>query len=172
MASRLGRSRLFLNSRSIALYLPADGEMDTAPLLALARRLKRRCFLPVLRGAPHYSLWFAEYRPGDPLRPNRFGILEPALGRRKILPAWGLDLILLPLVGFDQAGNRLGMGGGYYDRTLAFLHRRLHWRRPRLIGLAHECQRVERLAAKPWDVPLDGVATEACIHRWRRRPGG
>jgi len=168
LASHLGRSRLLLNSRRVALYLPADGEIDTVPLLRLLRRLKRRCFLPVLRGAPHYALWFVEVRPGDRLKANRFRILEPSIRRRKPAPAWGLDLILLPLVGFDGRGNRLGMGGGYYDRTLAFLRRRRHWRRPKLIGLAHECQRVDELAANPWDIPLDGVATEAAIYRWQR----
>jgi 5-formyltetrahydrofolate cyclo-ligase len=168
LARLLGRSRLFRNARSLALYLPADGEIDTAPLLTLARRRKRRCFLPVLRGASHDALWFVEHRPGDPLRPNRFGIPEPFPRRRKVLPAWGLDLILMPLVGFDEEGNRLGMGGGFYDRTLAFLRHRRHWRRPRLVGLAHGCQGVARLPINPWDVPLDGVATEARLYLWRR----
>jgi 5-formyltetrahydrofolate cyclo-ligase len=69
------------------------------------------------------------------------------------------------LVGFDRACHRLGMGAGFYDRSLAFLQQRRHWRRPRLIGLAHECQRVEALAPKPWDIPLDAVITEAAIYR-------
>jgi 5-formyltetrahydrofolate cyclo-ligase len=86
-----------------------------------------------------------------------------------------LDLLLVPLVGFDADCNRLGMGGGFYDRTLAYLTRRTHWRRPRLVGIAHECQRVERLETGPWDVPLDAVATERRLY-WRpgsaRRAGG
>ena len=68
------------------------------------------------------------------------------------------------LVGFDARCNRLGMGGGYYDRTLAYLRHRVHWRRPLLVGVAHECQRVERLEANPWDVPLDLVVTERRIY--------
>ncbi len=168
LAARLGTPMPLRAARRIALYLPADGEIDTAPLIARLRRLKRRCFLPVLRGAPHYSLWFAEFRPGDKLIPNRFRIPEPSLRHRKPVAAWGLDLILLPLVGFDETGNRLGMGGGYYDRTLAFLRRRRHWQRPRLIGLAHDCQRVARIDANPWDIPLDGVATETRLYRWKR----
>lgn len=138
--------------------------MDPGPLLALAGRPERRVFLPVLRPDPQPRLWFLPYAPGDPLRANRLGIPEPRGGRRGAVPPWALDLILVPLVGFDADCNRLGMGGGFYDRTLAFLHRRRHWHRPRLIGLAHECQRVNRLEPRPWDVPLDAVATERRIY--------
>jgi 5-formyltetrahydrofolate cyclo-ligase len=70
-------------------------------------------------------------------------------------------------VGFDGECNRLGMGGGFYDRTLAYLRQRTHWRRPRLIGIAHACQRLDRIDPRPWDIPLDGVATEERIY-WRR----
>jgi 5-formyltetrahydrofolate cyclo-ligase len=73
---------------------------------------------------------------------------------------WALDLVLLPLVGFDDAGGRLGMGGGFYDRSLAYLARRQSWRKPTLLGLAHECQKVERLAQASWDVPLAGTVTD------------
>jgi 5-formyltetrahydrofolate cyclo-ligase len=79
--------------------------------------------------------------------------------------AWTLDLMLVPLVGFDGACNRIGMGGGFYDRTLAYLRRRRHWRRPRLIGIAHECQRVDRIDPRPWDIPLDAVVTEQGVYR-------
>ena len=75
-----------------------------------------------------------------------------------------LDLILAPLVGFDTHGNRLGMGGGYYDRTFAYLKHRLHWQKPRLIGLAYELQRVADLANHAWDVPLQSVVTEQHIY--------
>jgi 5-formyltetrahydrofolate cyclo-ligase len=70
-------------------------------------------------------------------------------------------------VGFDVECNRLGMGGGFYDRTLSYLRQRTHWRRPRLIGIAHACQRLDRIDPRPWDIPLDGVATEERIY-WRR----
>lgn len=73
---------------------------------------------------------------------------------------WALDLVLLPLVGFDDAGGRLGMGGGFYDRSLAYLARRQNWRKPTLLGLAHECQKVDRLAQASWDVPLAGTVTD------------
>ena len=107
---------------------------------------------------------------GDRLVRNRFGIPEPSLRQHRIALPWALDVILVPLVGFDSACRRLGMGGGFYDRTLGFLRHRTHWRRPTLIGLAHECQRVAELEAQPWDVPLDMVVTEKRVYV-RRPPG-
>lgn len=91
---------------------------------------------------------------------NRFGIPEPDRNAKR-LPSRLLSVVLLPLVGFDSDGNRLGMGGGFYDRTFGYaIHSSA--RRPRLIGVAYECQRsADGLPRRPWDVPLDGVVTEA-----------
>jgi 5-formyltetrahydrofolate cyclo-ligase len=163
----LGREPTFLAARRLAAYWPADGELDPQPLLAVARLRGRRTYLPVLRGPAQGRLWFLPYRPGEPLRLNRYGIPEPRRRREHIRLAWHLDLLLVPLVGFDGECNRLGMGGGFYDRTLAYLRQRTHWRRPRLIGIAHACQRLDRIDPRPWDIPLDGVATEERIY-WRR----
>jgi 5-formyltetrahydrofolate cyclo-ligase len=165
----LGKDPAFLRARRLAAYWPADGELDPRPLLALARRRGRRIFLPVLRRPSQGRLWFLPYQPCEPLSPNRFGIPEPRRRRQHIRLAWHLDLLLVPLVGFDRDCNRLGMGGGFYDRTLAFLSHRSHWRRPRLIGIAHECQHLQRIESRPWDIPLDGVATERRIY-WKRGP--
>jgi len=159
----LGKHPLFLRARRIGAYFALDGEIDPAPLLQLAQTYHKQCHLPVLRPHPRRKLWFVSVQPGDPLVPNRYGIPEPSLRNGQIRLAWALDVLFLPLVGFDAQGNRLGMGGGYYDQTLAYLSQRQHWRRPLLVGLAHECQRVERLAAQPWDVRLDMVVTEAGI---------
>jgi 5-formyltetrahydrofolate cyclo-ligase len=167
MTRLLCRSSLFLNSVRIALYLPTDGELATDLILKRALRHHKRCYLPVLRPNPQRSLWFAEYRTGDPLKPNRYGIAEPCIRHRPPVSLWGLDLILLPLVAFDPHGNRLGMGGGYYDRTLACLKPRRYWSGPKLIGVAHELQRVNGLSPQPWDIPLDGVVTEQAFHLWR-----
>jgi 5-formyltetrahydrofolate cyclo-ligase len=111
-------------------------------------------------------LQFLPLEPGDPMRPNRYGIDEPAAGRAP-WPLWTLDLILMPLVAVDRQGNRLGMGGGYYDRSLAALSR--GGRRPLLIGLAHQCQCTATLPDAHWDVPLDGVITEAGCHAFSLR---
>ncbi len=152
----------FLKARHIATYIAADGELDPSGLLTSA--LAKQWYLPVLRPKPHIKLWFARYRPGQDMRNNRFGIPEPPLKHRYIRPPWALDLILMPLVGFDADCNRLGMGGGYYDRTLAYLRHRTHWRKPVLVGVAHECQRLDALPVRDWDIPLDYVITEAGVY--------
>ncbi|MBK1643476.1 5-formyltetrahydrofolate cyclo-ligase [Thiocapsa imhoffii] len=168
----LQRHYPFVRARRIAAYWPCDGELDVRPLMRRAQQRGQSLYLPVLArglGSRRTPLLFAPYRPGMPMRPNRFGILEPAVDRRHRQRARDLDILLMPLVGFDGAGNRLGMGGGYYDRTLARLNQRRLWRRPRLIGIAHECQRVPQLDARPWDVRLDLVATERCLEIPDRR---
>ena len=97
---------------------------------------------------------------------NRYGIPEPAHpNKARNFPLRSLDLVLMPLVGFDTQGNRLGMGGGYYDRSFAFLHRHSHWRKPHLMGTAYEFQRLSKLDAQPWDVPLDAIVTEANLYK-------
>lgn len=161
VARRLAASPLFRAARRIAVYLPHDGELDPTPLLRRAWACGKTCYLPVLHGK---RLVFAAYRKGDGLRRNRFGIPEPVLPALKRVGAVALDLILVPLVAFDAQGNRLGMGAGFYDRTLAARARRTHWRRPRLIGVAYDFQQVAKLAPAPWDVPLDSVVTPGEWH--------
>jgi 5-formyltetrahydrofolate cyclo-ligase len=168
MTRQLCRSPLFQRSRRIALYLPADGEMDTGLILATTRARNKRCFLPVLRPGNCRRLWFAQYQAGDRLYSNRFGILEPNIHAQPPVTPWSLDLILMPLVAFDPKGNRLGMGGGFYDRTLSYLRTRRHWRSPKLIGIAHELQRTTAVNSMQWDIPLDGVVTEQNFYRWKR----
>ena len=159
----IGCHPLFLRSRHIAFYLPNDGEIDVTPLLQRALAMGKQCYLPVLSPLYHNRLWFAPYHHCAPLVANRFGIPEPQCNWRDTRRVWTLDLVLTPLVAFDAAGNRLGMGGGYYDRTLSYLARRQHWRKPRLIGTAYSFQEVEALPHQSWDVPLEGIATEASL---------
>jgi 5-formyltetrahydrofolate cyclo-ligase len=106
-------------------------------------------------------LRFAPWRPGEPLVPNRFGIPEPAIATDMLLDARELELVIAPLVAFDAACNRVGMGGGWYDRTFAF---RREQPTPKLVGAAYELQRVDSIAAAPWDVPLDAVCTEVATY--------
>jgi 5-formyltetrahydrofolate cyclo-ligase len=164
LARNAMRGGILRRHRRIAFYLPADGEIDILPLLVRASSIGRQCYLPVLDPLRTSRLWFMPYRPGDALVLNHFGIGEPALGARERVPAADLDLVLMPLLAFDDSGNRLGMGGGYYDRTLAFLRTRRSWRRPALCGVAYSFQRVTALQAEPWDVPLDGCLTEQGVH--------
>lgn len=154
----------FKASRRIACYLPNDGEIDPRSLIAEIWNRKRECYLPCLSRVGNDRLGFAHFTPDTPLVHNRFGIPEPDVSPSRWLRAAQLDLILMPLVGFDLHGNRLGMGGGFYDRSLNFLRYRQHWRKPRLIGLAHDFQRVDKLKAQPWDIPLDWVVTDRAIY--------
>ncbi|QJD28589.1 5-formyltetrahydrofolate cyclo-ligase [Methylococcus geothermalis] len=150
----------------IAAYLAHDGEVETTALFEYLRELGRTGFVPILRKEPRRMLWFGPYAGTASMRPNRYGIPEPPVDQGTITDARELDLVFMPLVAFDPRGNRLGMGGGYYDRTFAFRLDEPASAKPRLIGLAFEGQKVERLEAQPWDVPLDAVVTEAGIYRF------
>jgi len=147
-----------LRSQHIAFYLPNDGEIDPSPLIRFLERCGKQCYLPRLHADGSNRVWFVRYHSGDKLSDNRFGIPEPCVQNQK-LPAWALQTVLMPLVGFDRSGNRLGMGGGFYDRTFAFKRQRPH-SRPLLIGLAHSIQEVPELPTESWDMPLDIIATE------------
>jgi len=165
LCRQLARQPLFLTSQRIAAYLPADGEVDPRTLIELAWRMGKQVYLPVLVPHRENRLWFARYLPDTRLVSNRFGIAEPETVHRQRISTQGLDLVLAPLVGFDAQGNRLGMGGGFYDRSLAFLQRRQHWHKPRMVGLAYDFQQLPALPAEPWDVPLSAVVTEhGCLH--------
>jgi 5-formyltetrahydrofolate cyclo-ligase len=113
---------------------------------------------------------FVALAPGSTARRNRYGIEEPAATTRYLVPV-GLDVVLVPVVGYDRRGNRLGMGAGFYDRAL---RRRLDagrtWRRPWLVGVAFACQELPGIAASPWDVPLDLIVTEQGIVVPEHRP--
>ncbi len=160
LARRLIGSALFRRSRHIALFIAADGEPDLAPLIAQAWAMGKCLYLPVLTPERRNRLWFAPYRRGEPLRLNRFRIPEPRANWSQMRRPWAIDLILTPLVAFDAQGHRLGMGGGFYDRTLAYLSQRRHWRKPALLGVAHALQQHPALPHAAWDIPLHGVVTE------------
>ena len=157
LARNICNHRLVTNSRHIATYLAADGEIDPWPLTHKLWSSGKTLYLPVLAPFSRQRLWFARYTPGDALAANRYGIPEPVV--RELIKPWALDLILTPLVAFDTTGHRIGMGGGYYDRTFAYLRHQHHWRRPRLVGTAYAFQQVRRLESADWDVPLSLIAT-------------
>ena len=158
VARRLAETAEFVAASTLAGYWACHGELDPAPLLERAWAMGKAVYLPVLAGD---ALQFAPYRSGRPLRRNRFQIPEPEVSPAEWLPPSALDLVLTPLVAFDSTGTRLGMGGGFYDRSFAFLRDPdQSGQRPRLVGLAYEFQQVEALVRQPWDVPLDAAATE------------
>jgi 5-formyltetrahydrofolate cyclo-ligase len=143
----------------VALFLPNDGEPDLGALISSAWRSGKRVYLPVLAPVGGNRLWFRRYRADSRMLPNRFGIPEPSAPDPLIHPRH-LDLVLAPLVAFDAEGRRLGMGGGFYDRTFDFLVRHKGWRHPRMVGVAHHFQQVDTLPVESWDVPLAALVTD------------
>jgi 5-formyltetrahydrofolate cyclo-ligase len=139
----------------VAGYWALDGEIA---LHAWQLRLPPACTycLPVL--GDDERLRFAPWRPGAPLRNNRYGIPEPDVASEALLTADLMALVVVPLVGFDTHGHRLGMGGGWYDRSFAFRQRQPA--PPWLVGAGFAVQRIDALAAETWDVRLDAVCTE------------
>ena len=155
LATRLFALPFFPAQGYVAGYWAMDGEIG---LHSWQLRLPPGLVycLPVL--ADDQTLRFAPWRPGDELVTNRYGIPEPDVDARSGLLATDMALIAVPLVGFDGAGHRLGMGGGWYDRTLA--PRLQRPAPPWLVGVGFEAQRIEAVGAQAWDVPLDAICTE------------
>jgi 5-formyltetrahydrofolate cyclo-ligase len=166
-ASAITRMAAFRHRSRVAIYLPFDRETNTAALLIAARRRGIRIYVPVVSDLRHRRLRF--YRLTGKTRRGVFGISVPHRlshrGAPPIAPRW-FDLIVVPLVGIDAKGRRLGMGGGFYDRALAFRHVRRHWIGPRLVGLGFDCQRVHCVFADRWDVRLDSLATESGLQHF------
>ena len=144
-------------------YWATDGEVGLHAWQMHLPPEVRYC-LPCLHGDG--VLRFAPWRPGEPLVTNRYGIPEPDVPVEALLPAEALEMIVLPLVGFDPHGHRLGMGGGWYDRTLASRH--ASPAPPYLVGAAFAVQQLVALTPEPWDVPLDAACTEAATHLFHR----
>ena len=141
------------NAQHIALYVSFDGEISTEKLIKTLWAQGKQVYLPVLHPFNPNHLLFLRYLPDTPMLKNKFGIWEPKLNVQSVLPLEELDILFTPLVAFDKQGNRLGMGGGFYDRTLQ------NWQNSSFIpvGLAHQCQQVEQLPTEAWDVPLHQI---------------
>ncbi len=147
-------------SQHIAIYLHNDGEIATTPLIQALWQLGKSLYLPVLHPVVPGYLLFQRYEIDTPLLLNQYQILEPALACHQTVPLAELDLILTPLVAFDKTGQRIGMGGGYYDRTFG----NNPSAQQRMIGLAHNCQLIESIPTEAWDVPLPKVITPQAVH--------
>ena len=141
------------NAQHIALYVSFDGEISTDKLIKTLWAQDKHVYLPVLHPFNPNHLLFLRYLPDTSMLKNKFGIWEPKLNVQNVLPLDELDILFTPLVAFDKQGNRLGMGGGFYDRALQ------NWQNASFIpvGLAHQCQQVEQLPTEAWDVPLHQI---------------
>ncbi len=154
--------------QSIACYLPVGGEFPTHYLIQGLQRLHKKIFLPIVKNSRHIRhLTFQHYHAQTPIRQNRFGISEPIPNPREQIPPPQLDLVTMPLTGFDDNGNRMGMGGGFYDHSFEFLIKRQQTPRPFMLGLAFRIQECDKIDTRPWDIPLDGVLTEEGLRIFR-----
>lgn len=149
----------FLEAQRISAYLALWGEMDPTHALRWARENHKITCLPVMRNE---ILYFAPFTEETPMLAGRFGISVPNCDEQEMLQPDELDLVLVPMVGFDEKLNRLGMGGGFYDRTFSFRAGNLD--KPCLIGVAHEFQKQPILDTEPWDIPMDAIVTEKSVY--------
>ncbi|MGR6862338.1 5-formyltetrahydrofolate cyclo-ligase [Aliivibrio salmonicida] len=151
-------------AQSIAIYLSVDGEIDTSLLIEWLWQQGKSVSLPVIHPFSKGHLLFLQYYPTTTLLLNKYQIPEPKLDKTQVVPVNALDIIITPLVAFDHTGNRLGMGGGYYDRTLVNWHQSQTGPIP--IGISHSCQQVDQLPIESWDVPLPRIITPKQIWHW------
>lgn len=147
----------YLTDARVAGYWACDGELPLNLVIPPLAARGQQFLLPVL--APGRHLRFAPWQSGEDVQPNRHGIPEP-VQPRELLEPFQLDLVLVPLLGFDRRGNRLGTGGGYYDRSFAFLNEQVRPTEPLLVGIAYAFQELPEVDEEDWDVPLDFIATD------------
>ncbi|GAA0361635.1 5-formyltetrahydrofolate cyclo-ligase [Bowmanella denitrificans] len=147
----------FQQASHVALYLANDGELDPAQVIQHCWKAGKAVYLPVLHPFCAGNLLFMRYQADSLMIANRYGIAEPRLECPGLCPVGQLDMLFTPLVGFNQQGNRMGMGGGYYDRTLAPLKRQPA--NVEVVGLAHNCQQCDSLPVQPWDIPMHKIIT-------------
>lgn len=148
-------------AKRVALYLEADGEVPTYRIIEDLHLRNRAVFVPLIDPVRPHSLRFVRIDKTSQLKRNRFGILEPKFDYQKTVPIFSISMLLTPLVGFNEKAQRLGMGGGFYDRALA---KAAKINPAVTVGLAYECQKYEHLPQAPWDIPLNYIATEETLY--------
>lgn len=161
LASRIRELDAYRQAQRVAVYFAVNGEIGLDPLIDDALAAGKQVYLPNL---DQQSLRFSPYFREQKMRINKFRLPEPDVGDDEMLQPAELDLVLAPLVVFDAARNRIGMGGGFYDRSFA-MRKDSQVTEPMLIGVAHELQKVEQIVPEDWDVRLDMVVTDAAIYR-------
>lgn len=162
MSEQLCELNAFNNAHTIGAYIAQDGEIDPQYIINIAWRLGKQVYLPVMSERKQYHLDFYAHNKHSKLTTNNYAISEPATTSKPIMP-WNLDLVLLPLVAFDENCNRIGRGAGFYDRCFAFVNELPNQPRPTLIGLAYPEQKIATLKTELWDVPMDFIVTSTEI---------
>ena len=155
IAENVKNSDEFKNAKRVGFYHSVRGEADPSSLQSDDKQF----YLPVLSKNKDEGLVFIELNQETQFENNKFAIPEPIYDEDKIVAGRSLDLVLVPLLGFDNQGHRLGMGGGFYDRCFAF--KKQSNTKPILMGYAYDFQEVDRLKPESWDVDLDLIATES-----------
>lgn len=167
---RFSADEKILRAQHIALYLSNDGELNTKLIIDWCWQQNKCVYLPVIHPFTKGHLLFLRFEQQTPLINNRYGISEPPLDVRTIIPAAQLDIICTPLVAFDKTGARLGMGGGFYDRTLSQWYKQEKQQNissPYAIGLAHDCQLVDEIPTELWDIPLPEILTPCTRYKFQ-----
>ena len=164
LAQQIAIHPLIPQAKRVAIYLANDGELDTSAAIEWFWAKNIAVCLPILHPFSPGHLLFMDYSADTLMRANRFGIMEPSLACHQIVHKKEIDVIFTPLVAFDASGNRLGMGGGFYDRTLE------QWQQHKLgpypIGIAHDCQEYPAIPTEVWDVPLPELLTPSRRLHW------
>ena len=164
ISRRLWDLPVLSRARRIACYFPVGHEVDCRFFISSAWERGRTVLLPVLSGP---ELKFSIYDRSTVFSRNRYEIPEPVDKKSQLSKAQEIDAVLVPLVAFDAAGNRIGMGGGYYDRSFRFMRNRMAWQRPTLIGLAYDFQKAPKIKARSWDIPLQFTVTQKNIYKFQ-----
>jgi len=160
-AKHFVESVYFRDNLNVACYMALADEIDALPIIQALWQAKKACYLPVLSTKADKHLQFVLYEAGMALGLNRYQVSEPQ-NITQVLSGPQLDVVVLPLIAFDQKGNRLGTGGGYYDRTFSFVlqSKFTQKKKPHLLGLAFELQKVTQIPSEVFDVPVEGMITE------------
>ncbi len=158
IAKKIIRHPTFIQSKHIAYYVPDENEVDTSFIAQEAQRLKKSLYLPIFSEKNKLAFYLID--SNTQFEKNKLGILEPIVLNQSPASPAELDLMLIPLVAFDQYCNRLGRGAGCYDRTLEFTKQLSQGQRPTLMGLAYEFQKVDEIIPKEWDIKMDAIITE------------
>ncbi|MFC5437402.1 5-formyltetrahydrofolate cyclo-ligase [Rhodanobacter umsongensis] len=163
----LGQLPEYLTDARVAGYWASHGELPLNLVIPPLAARGQQFLLPVL--GKHKHLRFAPWQSGDAVEPNRYGIPEP-VEPAELFEPFQLDLVFVPLLGFDRRGHRLGQGGGYYDRSFAFLNEQVRPTEPLLVGIAYDFQELEIVNEESWDVALDFIATDRELIDCHREP--
>ena len=174
LASQLRKLRVYRSAKNIGIYLPFQSEFPTTSIIQSNLKLKKYSYVPSITSIRNKQMRFVPLNRKSAnnckkhrLKKNVYGISEPKNNCfKKSIKPQSLDIIFLPLLGFNRNGERLGMGGGYYDRALQFKLAFKHLKRPYLIGLAFSAQETLKLYSQKWDVPLNAIITEENIYHF------